>query len=361
MGILGNANLAQAALPPTSPVQSDLKEIETAGRRAADLCRQMLAYSGKGKFEIKPVDLNDIVREISHLLEVSISKSVVLKYELANNLPAIEADGTQLRQIVMNLITNASEAIGEQSGVIRIETGAQDCSREDLLGTFPGKELTPGIYVYLEVTDTGGGMAPEVQERIFEPFFTTKFTGRGLGLAAVLGIVRGHKGTIRLVSEPGRGTHFRVLLPPCTEAAIAEPQNPVDTAVLQASGKVLLIDDDETVRAVGRRMLESMGISVLTANDGRQGIEVFNQYIQEIGGVILDLTMPHMNGEETYRELRRIKKDVRVILSSGYSETEVTTRFAGLGVAGYLHKPYDKATLRETLSPVLEHRDHRAS
>jgi len=360
MGILGNANLALGVLPKESPIRSDLEEIETAGRRAADLCRQMLAYSGKGKFEIKPLDLNGVVEEISHLLEVSISKQAVLKYHLSDNLPTVEADGTQLRQVVMNLITNASEAIGDQSGIIRVATGARECSRKYLLQTFPGKDLPAGLYVYLEVTDTGCGMTREIRDRIFEPFFTTKFTGRGLGLAAVLGIVRGHRGTVHLQTESGRGTCFRVYLPPCDQPAASEHPSPLDTAQLQTKGKVLLIDDDETVRSVGRRMLEKMGVTVITADDGRHGVEVFKKNMQDVSCVLLDLTMPHMNGEEAYKELRRLKPDVKVILSSGYSETEIATRFAGMGLAGYLHKPYDKATLREAISVALQNGDDQS-
>jgi PAS domain S-box-containing protein len=192
MAVLGNADLAMRSLSRVSPAQSHLREIESASRRAAELCRQLLAYSGKGRFVVEPLDLNEVVREMTRMLEVSISKSAVLKYNLAHNLPAVESDVTQVRQVLMNLITNASEAIGDRSGIISISTGARRCDRACLAGAYIAESLTEGPFVYVEVADTGCGMTPEVKSRIFDPFFTTKFTGRGLGMAAVLGIVRGH-------------------------------------------------------------------------------------------------------------------------------------------------------------------------
>ncbi len=354
VAILGNADLALGELSPASPARDSLAEIETAARRAADLCRQMLAYSGRGQFLIAPVDLNDIVSEMTHLLEVSISKKVAVKYALAPDLPTIEADATQIRQIIMNLITNASEAIGDESGGITVSTGVMDCDRAYLSSTYLDEELSEGSYVYLEVADTGCGMDAQTQQSMFDPFFTTKFTGRGLGLAAAIGIVRGHHGAIKVYSEPGRGTTFKVLFPPShTRAASQEPQQQ-EAEPWRGTGTVLLVDDEETVRVVGQRMLELAGFAVLTAADGRQAITLFRQHLDKIVCVLLDLTMPHMDGEEAFRELRRIRSDIRVILSSGYGEQEVTSRFAGKGLAGFIQKPYRSSALAAKLREVLE-------
>jgi len=253
----------------------------------------------------------------------------------------------------MNLITNASESIGEQSGIIRISTGATECTREDLARMVPTEDLEPGPYVFIEVADTGCGMPPEVRRKIFDPFFTTKFTGRGLGLAAVLGIVKGHRGAIDLESEAKRGTRFRVLLPVEPDAPPPQSAAPQVPFELGLAGKVLVVDDDETVRVVSRRMLQSMGLSVVTANDGRDALTVFRENIAEIRCIVLDLTMPHMGGEEAFGELRKIKADVPVLLSSGYSESDIQARFSGAGFAGFIHKPYDIDTLRTKLAEVL--------
>ncbi len=339
-GILGHADLALLELSPLSPARDSIRQIETSARRAAELTRQMLAYSGRGKFVIQAVQIHEVVEEMSHLLEISISKKCVLKYHFAENLPAIEADVTQLRQVVMNLIINASEAIGDKSGAIVVSTGAMECDRNYLAGSYLDEDLPEGVYVYLEVADTGSGMTPETLARIFDPFFTTKFTGRGLGLAAVLGIVRGHRGAIKVYSEPGRGTTFKVLFPASSRPAqtgtarVAEPES------WHGQGLILVVDDEETVRTLAKRMLERLGFTVLLASDGQEAVEIFRQHAADIQAVLLDMTMPHMDGEEAFRELRRIRSDVCVVLSSGYNEQDATNRFAGKGLAGFIQKPY---------------------
>ena len=354
MGILGNADLALLELPPGSPVRENLRGIENAARRAADLARQMLAYSGKGRFIVEPVDIGSVLAEIGHLIAASVSKKAVLNYNLAPNLPAIEADATQLRQVFMNLITNASEALGEKNGAITVSTGVMECDRDYLRGTYLDEELPEGLYIYCEVSDTGCGMDPKTRARIFDPFFTTKFTGRGLGLAAVLGIVRGHRGAIRVYSEPGRGTTFKILFP-ATRRAVKSPARPLmPDLVWHGKGLVLLVDDEETVRTVGRQMLERAGFNVLIAVDGRQALDIFTKQSNDITCVLLDLTMPNMDGEETFRELLRVKNDVRVILSSGYNEQEAIDRFTHSGLAGFIQKPYQFASLTQKLQQVLE-------
>jgi signal transduction histidine kinase/CheY-like chemotaxis protein len=354
MGIIGNASIALMRLSPESPVRTYLEKMEMAGMRAADLAKQMLAYSGKGQFMVQPLNLSNLVEEMTHLLEVAVAKNVVLKFKLAEHIPAIDADATQVRQVVMNLLTNASDAIGERSGVISITTGAMHCSRGYLADTYLNDELPEGPYVYLEISDTGCGMSGETRARIFDPFFTTKFTGRGLGLAAVLGIVRGHRGAIKVYSEVGHGTTFKVLFPYSEQAARAMVAAQAKDALWQGTGGILLIDDDETVRMVSQAMLKTIGFTVHLAEDGVQGMEVYRTHADEIRVVLLDMTMPHMNGEETFRALRALNPDARVILSSGYNETDATTHFAGKGLAGFIQKPYTLHELSHILREVLE-------
>ncbi|MGO9662372.1 MAG: response regulator [Polyangia bacterium] len=352
-GILGNADLALAELSPVAPARESLEAIETAARRAAELCRQLLAYSGKGRFLVQPLDLQELVQEMGHLLSVSISKKVVLKYDFAKDLPAIEADATQMRQTIMNLILNASEAIGDRSGVISVTTGLAYCDAAYLKTCFAADAIQPGDFVYLEVADTGHGMDKATQDRIFDPFFTTKFTGRGLGLAAVLGIVRGHKGAIKVRSEVGRGTTFRLLFPAAEAKARAGASAASSTRAWKGHGQILVVDDEETVRNLTRRMLERTGFTVLSAEDGHQAVEIFKQVMAVVDLVILDLTMPHLDGEACFRELRLMKPEVKVILSSGYNEQDVVNLFAGEGLAGFIQKPYTSDELITKVRDVL--------
>ena len=259
VGIIGNAGLALDDLPPESPARSTIREIEMIGKRAADLAHQMLAYSGKGRLTIEPISMNTVVQEMTHLLSASIRKGVVMRYNLSPSLPSIEADPTQLRQVVMNLVINASDAIGERSGSITISTGLMRADRAYLSEAYLPPDLVEGGYVFMEVSDTGAGMTSDVKEKIFDPFFTTKFTGRGLGLAVVLGVVRGHRGALKVYSEPGHGTTFRVLFPPQAGDVlpVAEPEEPR----WRSSGIVLVVDDDETVRSVTTAAVQRMGFT----------------------------------------------------------------------------------------------------
>ena len=343
--IMGNAELALLRLNPESPALDNLRRIETSAVRATDLARQMLAYSGKGKFVVEPIDLNRLVEEMGHMLEVSISKKAILRYNLEQPLPSVEADATQLRQIVMNLVINASEAIGNKSGVIAITTGCMYCDRSYINSVWLKENIAEGLYVYLEVADTGCGMNKETQVRIFDPFFTTKFTGRGLGMAAVLGIVRGHKGAIKVYSEKGKGSSFKILLPAGNKPAELFNCDSL-TDNWKGSGTVLLVDDEETIRAIGREMLQELGFDVITAGDGREALEIYTSR-NDISFVILDLTMPHLDGEQTFRELGKLSNDVKVVISSGYSEYEVSQKFAGKRLAGFIQKPYKLSVLRE--------------
>lgn len=354
MGILGNIDLAFMETPDSSAAKGYLTEAEIASRRAADLCRQMLAYSGRGRFVIEVFDINRVIEEMAHLLRVPVSTHASLQYRLAHGLPPVEGDITQVRQVVMNLITNAAEAIEGESGVITVATGVSVWSSEELAKTWLDDQLPAGPYVFFEVSDTGTGMNEETLRRIFEPFYTTKFTGRGLGLAAVLGIVRSHKGAIDIHSKPGEGTTFRVLLPASTAPQKTMAPEAPRAPSHQARGTILLVDDEETVRTVGSRMLEKAGFQVVTANDGLEAVEIFRARPESFDLVILDLMMPRMDGESALRELRRISPTVRVLLSSGYSEQEILGRFAGNTIAGFIQKPYRHGELLDKLATALD-------
>ncbi len=352
MGILGYADLALLKDPEESPLHRYLRQIKKAARTAADLTNQMLAYSGRGKFIIEPIHLSRLIDEMSYLLQTIVSKKAVIKYNLEENIPEIEADATQIRQILMNMVINASEAIGDRSGVITITTGAMEADKSYLAEAYLDEDLPSGYYSFLEVSDTGAGMDGDTISRVFDPFFTTKFSGRGLGLAAVLGIVRGHKGAIKVYSEPGQGTTFKVLFP-CSKGlprAVSNGNHDLkQTLRKKIKGKVLVVDDEETVRSVAKMMLEQAGIEVVTAVDGCEAVKIYRENVGDIEVVLLDMTMPHMNGEEAFRELRRINPGIKVILSSGYNEQEAVNRFAGKGLVGFIQKPYG---MRELLEKV---------
>jgi CheY-like chemotaxis protein len=325
-----------------------------AAHRAGDLTGQMLAYSGRGTFHVQPILLPDLIGEMAPLLRASLPKTCVLDLHLGESLPAVEADDTQLRQVIMNLIINAGEAIGDAAGVITVRVALRTCDRTDLTGSVIGHEIPEGVYLSLDVLDTGCGMSAETQARMFEPFFTTKFAGRGLGLAAVLGIVRGHHGTILVTSELGRGTRIQVLLPPTKRPVITPPVSPPISPAWRGEGTILVADDEAHIRAVARLALEKAGFTVLTAADGQEAVAVFREHAQTIRAVLLDLTMPHLDGAATISELRRIQPDVRVVLSSGYTEEDATRHFTDRDLTGFLQKPYTLKDLLVTMRGALE-------
>ncbi len=349
--IMGHSELTKRRLPPGAAAIENLQQIEKAAERAADLAKQMLAYSGRGKFVLETIDLNFLLQEMLHMLQVSISKKAVLRLRPYASLPAVSVDATQIRQIIMNLVINASEAIGEKSGVISISTGCMDCDESYLRNVWLDENLSDGLYVYLEIADTGCGMSKEILAKIFDPFFSTKFTGRGLGMSAVLGIVRGHKGALKVYSEPGKGTTFKILLP-ASEKPAQLFNGTVQEEHWEGSGMVLLVDDEESARGVGIEMLKESGFTTLTAVDGREALEIYRAH-PEIAFVILDLTMPKMDGEQCFRELKKINPAVKVIISSGYNEFEVTQRFAGKQVAAFVQKPYRLSTLRNAIRNLI--------
>ncbi len=354
VGILGNADLAQRELPADSPLRARLKHIELAAQRSAELARQMLAYSGGGDLADETLDLQALLREMKQLLESGLSHSAVISYRGLEDLPRVRGDATQLRQVFMNLITNAADAI-EDGGSIGIHATLRQRGAADPPPAWPGPPLSAGLYVAVTVTDDGGGMDEPTLRRIFEPFYSTKENGRGLGLASVLGIVKGHGGAISVFSQPGRGSRFEVLLP-ALEDGIDErfvessaPAAEVDEQIRT----VLMVDDDETVLFVGSNMLEHGGYEVITAEGGERAVELFRERGAEIDLVLLDLRMPGMDGRRCLELLQELDPGVRVVLSSGYGEHEARKRLAGLVPTAFIQKPYRTAALLEIIRRVL--------
>lgn len=350
VAMLGNAGLALMETPPDSRARNYVEQIQLAAQRAADLTRQMLAYSGKGRFIVQPLNLNDVIEEMVKLLRVSISKQAALQLNLAPQLPPVLGDATQLRQVVMNLITNASDALNDREGTITVSTGTITLDPRALEGAYSATDLSGGEYVFLEVADTGGGMDAETQARIFEPFFTTKFTGRGLGLAAVLGIMRGHQGAVQVNSVVGEGTVFRLLFPP--QAAVAPvAQITEDVSTFTARAKLLVVEDEAIVRQVTIDLLQHFGYEAVGAENGARAVELARA--QAFDCVLLDLTMPGMSSEETWRQLREIHPQLRMLLVSGYSEQDATARFGNAALEGFLQKPFTPQELRERIRSTL--------
>jgi len=355
--VLGNADIALSNLTSGSPAREPLEEVVRATLRAADLTRQLLAYSGKGAFVVRHLDLSTEVREMATLLRTSISKQATLSWELAPHLPAVSADPTQIRQIVMNLITNASDALAETGGTITLCTGVtqlEDLESQRFGPPRHGEDTLPqhkGRLVYLEIGDNGAGMTADTLSRIFDPFFSTKFSGRGLGLAAVMGIVRSHHGLIRIRTEPGTGTAFRVLFPAVVGSAPPAPKASSERSEWRGTGTILVVEDEEGVREVAERMLQDIGFQTIGAEDGRHALDLMEEAGDIVTAVLLDLSMPRMGGAETLRRLREIRPNLPILMMSGYTEQVVAPQFSntGPGITAFLQKPF----LAEDLITVL--------
>jgi signal transduction histidine kinase len=374
--ILGNASLAEMQLEPGHPARRSVGALLAASARASDLTRQLLAFSGRGHFRLQAIDINVQLRDLMVLLEASVSKKVCLRLEAQEGLPCLEADVSQLNQVLMNLVINGAEALDEQGGTVVVRTSVERVDLRDFAGPYSAIVAMPdgsfvvntqraeftgprppapvGRFVCIEVSDTGQGMTPETVARIFDPFFTTKVSGRGLGLAAVQGIIRGHKGMIRVYSEIGRGTIFKVFLPAVEGMAV--PVAVPEPKVVQRKGTVLVVDDEPSVRAFARAALEQRGHTVLEANDGVEGVAVFQQYAGAIDVVLLDLTMPRMGGEEALALMRKISAQTPVVLSSGYNQVEATRRLVGRGAVDFLQKPYRALELLGLMDKLMSSR-----
>ncbi len=353
MGILGNTGLALMEINDESPAWNHVKEIETIASRAADLTNQMLAYSGKSKFKIKPVNLSNLVREMAHLLKVTIPDQVDLSYCFDENLEPIEGDASQIRQIVMNLITNASDAIGKKKGRITVETGEQSCRESYLQSCYMAEKLEPGRYAYVMVADTGCGMEQKTLSKIFDPFFTTKISGRGLGLAAVLGIVRGHKGALRVHTEPGRGTEFKILFPISEKKIEEEVESRTSMDTWKPEGTILIVDDDEVVRKVTKQILQKFGFSVISAIDCESGSKELRDKAG-LKAVLLDVTLTSKEAGGALAEMRKVDKAVPILLMSGYNEHRFTSGLDGNEYSGFIQKPFNADSLMSKLREAIE-------
>jgi signal transduction histidine kinase/CheY-like chemotaxis protein len=349
-GILGHAELVQGELPTDHPALDAVREIERFARRGADLTSRMLTYAGRAHAAVEPTDLGAITAEMGVLLRSVVPKRTELRLSAAPALPLVEADPAELGQVVMNLITNAAEALPDGEGTVDVRVTAVDADAALLAGFQPPGVLRPGRHVLLEVRDTGAGMDDATRARIFDPFFTTKFTGRGLGLAVVGSVVRRHRGGMALSSAPGAGTTFRILFPASDASAVAAAPRPSASQPWAGSGTVLVVDDEEAVRSVARKTLERVGFTVATANDGADGLDRFRAMTVPPVAVVLDLTMPRLGGEEVLRTLRAAHPDLPAVISSGYTGEEWTGRDAR---TLFLHKPFRPAELVDALRRVL--------
>ncbi|MEZ6040387.1 MAG: PAS domain S-box protein [Planctomycetaceae bacterium] len=350
--MMGYASLAQADVEAESSVSDMLREIEKAAQRAAQLTQQLLAYAGKGRFVVEPVRLDAVVEDLARLLATVISRKAAVTLDLQPTV--IHGDASQIQQVVMNLITNASDALGGENGRIRIRTGVRHVESEQLTSLVCPDPLPTGDYAFLEVEDTGTGMTAETVARIFDPFFTTKFAGRGLGLAAVLGIVRSHKGTIHVDSRSGTGTRFEVLFPASSVAVMPKVGSKPASGYEKGQGEILLIEDDPNVRLFTKHTLEKAGFTVRIAVDGREGVDEFRHHRDQIVVVLLDLTMPKKDGTEVLREIRELSPKVPILVMSGFSEQDVLSRCTRLGATGFLQKPFLPRRLLTEVNGMLE-------
>ncbi|MDQ7010982.1 MAG: ABC transporter substrate-binding protein [Mariprofundaceae bacterium] len=356
VGVLGNAELMSLDIPPESELHESLQQIIRSARRGSGLVGQMLAYAGKGKFEVTAVDMNHLIRDTESLLKTVIGRGAVLQCEYDENLPAVHGDRNQLSQIIMNLITNAAEALEEGSGTIRIRTGVTQIGREELSGMLLHDHLPAGEYVCVEVEDNGCGMDEATQRRIFDPFFTTKPGGTGLGLAAMLGIVRSHRGNVLLESSPGKGTRFVVYLPLSDVEPLKRDNDSPLVTDTSLRGTVLVVDDEKPVREVAGQMLRRAGFEVMTANDGLHGVETLRCHAEKISLVLLDLSMPRMDGEQAFHAMRKICHDIPIVLSSGYVEADARSNLKDFGLSGFLRKPFTYEELTAKIGTLLASR-----
>lgn len=332
-----------------------LPEIEIAAQRAADLCRQMLIYAGKAQPVPTKIDMKTLVGEMVSMLKAIIKENVVIAPDYSSDIPAIIADASQIRQVIMNLIINASEAIGEKQGEIFVSLVNRFIQPEQAETDHLGKIIPTGQYICIQITDSGCGMDEETRLRIFEPFYTTKFTGRGLGMSAVLGIITAHKGALQFTSQPGQGSTFKVYLPVLSSDTVGDNILPyVPLTPWQGSGTVLLVEDEPQIRMVAKNLIKALGFSVIEAANGQEALELYQKNAKYISVVLTDVGMPVMGGYTLIRELKLANPELSIIISSGFGNLDVSSRIVAGEIAGFLNKPYSFDQLREVLKKVVE-------
>jgi two-component system cell cycle sensor histidine kinase/response regulator CckA len=351
--IRGNIRLARADLQSGASPERRLDRIQSAQEHAAALTEQVLTYAGKAAVKLRPLDLSRLTQEMLSLLEASLVEKGALELDLAEDLPAIEGDVTQMRQVILNLVANASEALGEGDGKVRVRTRLLVAEPLLLSDSFGAPEPAAGEYVALEVSDTGEGIAPALRARVFEPFFTSKPSGSGLGLAAVLGIVSAHRGVIRVADEPGGGALFQVLIPPSARRAESMHEAREPAARASEGSTILIVEDEPAVLELAQEFLERSGFEVLAAPGGREGVEIFRAHNGEVDAVVLDVVMPEESSEEAFLEIRRIRPDVPVVLMSGYDKVNALDGFAAGGISSFLRKPFEPEELVQSVCDAM--------
>ncbi|MFW5740225.1 MAG: response regulator [Myxococcota bacterium] len=357
LAILGNLDLALGDTEPDSELREDIVNAMHAARRAADLAHQMLAFSGKGSFVLTQIDFRRVIQDSADLLRASLSKRIDLDITLADELPLVEADLGQIQQLMLNLIANASDAIGGDAGKVTIQVGSEVLDEATLAANRVSTEVKPGRYVVLGITDTGCGMNRETLDKLFDPFFSTKGPGRGMGMAALLGIVRAHQGAVLVQSGPGAGTRIRIAFQPSEplRSTSAPPSSSAGAASSRSRpGYVLVVDDEDVVRRVCSRFVERLGFPTLSASDGEEAVEVFRKRHKELSCVILDMSMPRLGGVGALQKMKTIDATVPVILSSGYSEDQLAEVAAKGDLAGFITKPYDMDAFSRVLKEAVK-------
>jgi two-component system, cell cycle sensor histidine kinase and response regulator CckA len=351
--ILGKSDRILREPNLSEDTRGSLNQIKDTSLRAADLCRQLLAYSGKGKILVQPLNVTSIVEDLTQAIRRAIPKNINVVYQLPKNLPLVNADASQLCQVIMNLVINASEAIGERAGEITVRTGVTDLDATRLQKSLGGGKNQPGTFAYIEVMDNGCGMDESTLAKIFEPFFTTKFTGRGLGLAAVYGIASGCQGALEVLSEKDLGSTFRAFFPISKTQQQITSTSDSSSSDIQAKGSILVADDEMNIQEMIVEMVQELGFEALPASDGFEAVRVFSENPKNIVLVLLDMTMPKMGGEDVFDKIRKIRPDIRILLMSGYSEAEVTGLFEGKTLTGFIQKPFSFESLREKIHVAL--------
>jgi len=348
--ILGYTEITLMDLPSDSKVTTYIRQIEKSVYRGSEITKQMLSYTGHGKFILEPIEISKLIREMYQFIQITISNKCKVEYVLEENLPYIKGDNAQVRQAIMNLIMNASEALEDNNGIITVKTGKIICNRDYLCDKYHEEYLSEGLYIYLDISDTGCGMTEDTINKIFDPFFTTKFPGRGLGLAAVHGIIRTHKGAVKVFSKKDEGTTMRLLFPVLTSL---QEQDSIKPEIRPKSKTILIIDDAEDICTIANNILQRVGFKVISAADGKEGLKVFRECIEDISLVILDIIMPVMDGKKTFHELKHIKNDIPVILTSGYNKEHAMRTMGGENIAGFIQKPYKGHDLVELVKKIL--------
>ena len=353
--IMGNVSLVRrrlVSLNVDGQVDTLLAAAERAGNRAADLVKQLLNYAGKGRREMRPIDIGQVMKDALAIVQASVSKKITITRDIPANSPTLEGDVGQIQQLILNLVLNGAEAIGENNGEVSIRVRVRDVAEAEIAKKYAPFPMPPGAYTEIQVSDNGIGMDERTLQQIFDPFFTTKFMGRGLGLAAALGIVRSHGGGIAVESHRGRGTSFTVLLP-AEQETTSENLLTLSEAITETArgeGLILVVDDEVAIRSIIQHVLEDLGYTVVTAEHGAQALELFDHIPDEVKLVLLDVNMPVLDGGETAVALRERKPDIPILVMSGIADDDALRRFETMRISGFIPKPFAPDQLAQAIA-----------